>query len=129
MRGLRHRVTTPHQPEAAHKPDHVGSRGGPAVPATAEHVRGGQGQDGAHLPEHRVRQLLPGVGDRGQGAVSARRLQTAAADRPVAQRPHVHPAQAGRAGRARAPLFHGAGSRRQTPLTHTSSVHRKKLIS
>lgn len=119
VRGLRHRSASSHQPETARQPDDVGPRGGAAVPAAAEHVRGGQGQNGAHLPEHGVRQLLPGVGDRGPGALSAGRLQAAAADRPVAQRAHVHPAQAGRAGRARAPLFHAAAAdrrrRRQTP--------------
>lgn len=116
--GLRHRSAASHQPETAHQPDDVRPRGGAAVPAAAEHVRGGQGQNGAHLPEHGVRQLLSGVGDRGSGTLSAGRLQAAPAGRPVAQRPHVHPAQAGRVGRAGAPLFRGAADRLrcQTPL-------------
>lgn len=106
VRCLRDRTTASHEPEAAHQPDHVGPRGGTAVPAAAQHVRGGQGQDWPHLPEHGVRQLLPGVGDRRPGTVSARRLQAASADRAVARRPYVRAAQAGRAGRARAPLVH-----------------------
>jgi len=120
VRRLRHRSAASDQPEVAHQSDDVGPRSGAAVPAAAEHVGGGQGQDGPDLPEHGVRQLLSGVGDRGQGTVSARRLQTAAADRPVEERPHVHQTQAGRAGRARASLFHTADDRRhQTSLTMT----------
>lgn len=132
VRRVRDRTATPHQPEAAHQPDHVGPRGGAAVPAAAQHVRAGQGQDGPDLPEHRVRQLLSGVGDRRPGTVSARRLQTAAADRAVAGRPHVRAAQTGRAGRARAPLVHAAGDgcddgrrrrrRRQTPRRTLTTV-------
>jgi hypothetical protein len=101
---VRDRAGERHQPQAARDGAHDGARGGRPGRAPAQHGGGAQGSLGARVRQRAAQVVLPGGGDRRSRALPARRLPSAGAAEPLAQRQTVCAHEAGRARRHRAEL-------------------------
>ena len=96
IRGLRNRPGFRHQPEITRHPKDHGQRGCEPGCEAAEHGGGFKGPGGAHLHGRRAAKLLPGSGDRCQGALPEGWLQAAATSESVEEGQIVREAEARR---------------------------------